>query len=73
MLQPDDPVPPRRPLHPGRRLPDGGLGPRQAQELQEGVQGVSPQKGDHPVPPLNAQKNTLVQHFIINISVLLSQ
>ena len=38
-LHPHDAVRPCRDLHPGRRLPDDSLGPRQAQELQDGVQG----------------------------------
>ena len=40
-LHSDDQVRPRRDLHPGRRLPDDRVGPGQAQELQDRVQGES--------------------------------
>ena len=38
-FQPDDPVSPCRHLHPGRSLPDDRVGSREAQELQERVDG----------------------------------
>ena len=43
-------------LYPGWGLPDDPLGPGQAQELQEGVQGLPQEEGHHTVLTLNALK-----------------
>ena len=50
-------LPPSAALRPGRLLPDGHVGPGQAQELRQGVQGLSPgAEGHHSLRPVSRKR-----------------